>query len=312
MTAIYRALIDPLIAPLLRKTQWRHHPDGPAVPTGVGLALGGGFARGFAHLGVLQVLEESHVPISCIAGTSIGSILGAAYAAGVPLARMMAVCRNIRFKDFARWRISRLGLASNDRMADLIRDVFNTQTFESLLIPLAVLATDLGTGEPVVFSHGSLVDAIRASCAFPGLFEPVRIGTRCLVDGGLVAPVPTQAARDMGAGCVIGVSVGINNWDSTVPSNLFQVVARSISAVQKHQTQAWEAYADLVLQPDVVTIDWDDFARADEAIAAGVAVARKALPRIWALLEKSSGIAQETETFSWEQGSRLLEEVILR
>jgi NTE family protein len=310
--AIYRALIDPLLAPLVRRAQRGRHSDGPAVPTGLGLALGGGFARGFAHLGVLQVLEESHVPISCIAGTSVGSILGAAYAAGVPLARIMAVCRNIRFKDFARWRISRLGLASNDRMADLVRDVFDAQTFESLLIPMAVLATDLGTGEPVVFRHGSLVDAIRASCAFPGLFEPVRIGTRCLADGGLVAPVPTQAAREMGADCVIGVSVGFNNWNAVAPSNLFQIVARSISAVQKHQTQSWESYADLILQPDIQTIDWDEFARADEAIAAGVSVTRQALPRIWALLEKSAESVQEAETISSEPGSTSLEEVMVR
>ncbi len=312
MTAIYQALTDPLVAPVFRKAQQRCHSDGPAVPTGVGLALGGGFARGFAHLGVLQVLEENRVPISCIAGTSVGSILGAAYATGAPLARIMAVCRTVRFKDFARWRISRLGLASNDRIANLVRDVFNSQTFESLLIPMAVVATDLGTGEPVVFQHGNLADALRASCAFPGLFEPVRIGTRCLADGGLVAPVPTQAARNMGAGCVIGVSVGSDNWDSSVPSSLFQVVARSISAAQKHQTQPWESFADLVVQPDLQTINWDDFARADEAIAAGVAAARQALPRIWALLKKSSETARETETNSWEAGSRLLEEVIVR
>ncbi len=310
MTAIDQALVDPLVAPLLRKLQRGRHADGPAVPTGVGLALGGGFARGFAHLGVLQILEENHIPISCIAGTSIGSILGAAYAAGVPLARLIAVSRSIRFKDFARWRISRLALASNERMADLVRDVFHTQTFESLLIPMAVLATDLGTGDPVIFQHGSLVDAVRASCAFPGLFEPVLIGTRCLADGGLVVPVPTQAAREMGAGCVIGVSVGFTNWDSTVPSNLFQVVARSISAVQKHQTQSWESFADLVLQPDVQTIDWDEFGRADEAIAAGAAVARQALPRIRKLLEKSAEAVQAT--FSWEPNSSLLGEVIVR
>src|SRR5260370_21343811 len=139
-TAIHQALTDPLVAPLLRRAQ-RRHADGPAAPTGVGLALGGGFARGFAHLGVLQVLEENHVPISCIAGTSVGSILGAAYASGVPLARIIAVCRNIRFKDFARWRISRLGLASNDRMAGLGHDVFNTKTFESLLLPTAIVST---------------------------------------------------------------------------------------------------------------------------------------------------------------------------
>src|SRR5260370_30109925 len=105
-TAIHQALTDPLVAPLLRRAQ-RRHSDGPAVPTGVGLALGGGFARGFAHLGVLQVLEENRVPISCIAGTSVGSILGAAYATGAPLARLMHFCPTVRFNDFSRVRMRR-------------------------------------------------------------------------------------------------------------------------------------------------------------------------------------------------------------
>src|SRR5260370_41950028 len=123
MTAIQQALTDPRVAPLLRKAQ-RRHSDGPAVPTGVGLALGGGFARRFAHLGVLQVLEQNRVPISCIAGTSVGSILGAAYASGAPLARIIATCRTLHFRDIARWRVSRLGLASNHRLGDLIERVF--------------------------------------------------------------------------------------------------------------------------------------------------------------------------------------------
>ena len=147
---------------------------------GVALALGGGFARGFAHLGVLQVFEENHIAISHIAGTSVGSILGAAYASGAPLALIMATCRTLRFRDIARWNVSRLGLASNHRLADLIDRVFESRRFEDLKIPMAVVATNLNTGDPVVFTEGSLIDPIRASCAFPGIFEPVEIGTRWL------------------------------------------------------------------------------------------------------------------------------------
>src|SRR5438046_9913257 len=107
-----------------------------AMPSraGVGLALGGGFARGFAHLGVLQVLEQNHIPISHIAGTSVGSILGAAYARGAPLAKILATCRDIKFRDIARWRVSRLGLASNHRLSDLMDRVFRARTFEQLPI----------------------------------------------------------------------------------------------------------------------------------------------------------------------------------
>lgn len=292
-TAQHRTLIDPTLAPLVRKARRGRYADGPAVSVGLGLALGGGFARGFAHIGVLQVLEQNHIPISCIAGTSIGSILGAAYASGVSLARMADVCSHIRFKDFARWRISRVGLASNDRLADMVRDVFNGQTFEDLMVPTAIVATDLGSGDPVVFREGNLADAVRASCAFPGLFEPVQLGTRCLADGGLVAPVPAQAAREMGAGCVLGVSVHSNNWGSAPPTSLFQVVARAISATQKNQAATWECFADLILTPDVQSIDWDRFDRSEEAMAAGAAVTRSAIPRIVRLLEKSTNAATE-------------------
>lgn len=273
----------------------------------MGLALGGGFSRGFAHLGVLQVLEQYHVPISCISGTSIGSILGAAYASGAPLARIIATCRTIRFRDIARWRVSRLGLASNHRLGDLIERVFESRRFEDLRIPMAVVATDLANGEPVIFTHGSISEAIRASCAFPGLFEPVEIGTRCLADGGLVAPVPTRAARDLGAAHVLGVSVGLEDGGRGAPSNIFQVVCRAVNAAQKHQLEVWERHADLVLRPDVQSFAWDDFDRADEAIAAGAAAARRALPRIQKLLhpvreshsEFESRLEAEAQSYLW-------------
>jgi NTE family protein len=270
-------------------------PGGSPQRTGLALALGGGFARGFAHLGVLQVLEQNRIPISYIAGTSVGSILGAAYASGAPLARIIATCRTLRFRDIARWRVSRLGLASNHRLTDLIEQVFESRRFEDLRIPMAVVATDLATGEPVVFTHGNLSEAIRASCAFPGLFEPVQIGTRCLADGGLVAQVPTRAARELGAAHVIGVSVGLEDGHQGAPSNIFQVVCRAVSAAQKHQLEIWERHADLVLRPDVQSLAWDDFDRADEAIEAGAAAARRALPRIAKLLSPTQHSALEFE-----------------
>ena len=258
----------------------------PSQRPGIALALGGGFARGFAHLGVLKVFQKYDIKVSHIAGSSVGSILGAAYASGAPLERIMETCRTLRFRDIARWRVSRLGLASNHRLAALMDRVFGSRQFEDLKIPLAVVATDLSTGEPVVFTQGNLVDAIRASCAFPGLFEPVEIGTRCLADGGLVAPVPTHAARFIGAQTVIGVSVGMQDGRRGAPTNIFQVVSRAVSAAQKHQLEVWERHADLVLRPDVQFLAWDDFARADEAIEAGAAAALRALPRIENLLQQ--------------------------
>lgn len=275
----------------------RTQSESPGHRIGIGLALGGGFARGFAHLGVLKVLEQNHIPVSHIAGTSVGSIFGAAYASGSPLARILAVSRTIRFRDFARWSVSRLGIASNHRLADLIDRVFDSKHFEDMKIPLAVVATDLASGDPVIFRQGPLVEAIRASCAYPGLFEPIQIGTRCLADGGLVAPVPTQAALQLGAKIVLGVSLGTQDGNCTAPKNIFQVVARAVSAAQKNQTETWERHADLVIRPDVHTMAWDDFSRVNEAIEAGEAAARPAIPRIQkmlALAEHSAAVLSDS------------------
>lgn len=265
----------------------------PKLAPGIGLALGGGFARGYAHLGVLKVFEEQKIPIACISGSSVGSILGAAYASGTPLGQIIGKSREIRFRDFARWRVSRFGLASNDRLEQLLHRFFDSRQLEHLKIPMAVVATDLDTGDPVVFKQGGLAEAIRASCAFPGLFEPVQIGTRCLADGGLVAPVPTRAARELGAEIVVGVSVGLHDGRRDAPKNIFQVVSRAVSAAQRHQLEVWEGYADLVLHPAVHTIAWDDFGRIDEAIEAGASVARNALPQIRKLLDVLAESSQE-------------------
>jgi len=276
----------------------------PRLAPGIGLALGGGFARGYAHLGVLKIFEEHKVPIACISGSSIGSIIGAAYASGTPLGRIIGKCRDIRFRDFARWRVSRFGLASNDRLEQLLHRSFDSSQLEHLKIPMAVVATDLDTGDPVVFKQGGLAEAIRASCAFPGLFEPVQIGTRYLADGGLVAPVPTRAARELGAEIVVGVSMGLHDGRRGAPRNLFQVVSRAVSAAQKHQLEVWERYADLVLRPDVQNIAWDDFERIDDAIEAGATVARSALPQLRKLLD----ILAEYTRQAGKQGEYLIAE----
>lgn len=268
------------------------------------MALGGGFARGYAHLGVLQVFQENAIPVTSIAGSSIGSILGAAYASGADLPCIIEKCREIRFRDFAKWRVSRFGLASNERLGALVQKLFGTQQFEDLSLPLAVVATDLGTGDPVVFRQGNLAEAIRASCAFPGLFEPIQIGTRCLADGGLVAPVPTRAAREMGAEIVVGVSLGLHDGQRGAPTNIFQVVSRAVSAAQKHQLEGWERFANLVLRPSVQGLAWDDFDRIDEAIEAGAIVARAALPRVRRFLD----LQNEAESAFGKQGELLLAE----
>src|ERR1700687_1843085 len=171
----------------------------------IGVALGGGFARGIAHLGVLRVLEQERIPIDYMGGTSSGAVLAIAYASGHPIHEIVAQARATRFKDFGNWKLSWLGLASNQRLEHYPRKYLGVSTFEELRIPLTMAATDLSTGEPVFFTSGPLGPALRATCAYPGMFVPVEIEGRVLVDGFLVAPVPVDVLRNMGADVVIAI-----------------------------------------------------------------------------------------------------------
>ena len=157
--------------------------------------MGGGFARGFAHIGVLKVLSENRIPIDSLAGTSIGSLVAAAYASGCSIQEMAAAARTIRWSKFARWTLPRLGFATNERLEGLLLKTLRCRTFEQLKLPLAVVAADVTTGEAAIFREGDLVMPLRASCAFPGLFVPIEYGGRLLVDGAVVSSVPVWRFR---------------------------------------------------------------------------------------------------------------------
>jgi len=249
----------------------------------LGVALGGGFARGIAHIGVLKVFAQNHLPIDFIAGTSVGALIGAAFAAGTPLAEMERQASATRFKDFGRWTLSWLGLATNEPLESYVHRFFAVTRFEELKTPLAIAATDLGSGEPVYFTQGELGPALRASCAYPGLFLPVEHEGRILVDGFLAAPVPVDAVRQMGAEFVIAVSLASGPLEQK-PRNAADVIGRSFSIIQNYAHQSWRQEADLVVEPDVRRFFWDDFEKTPQMIAAGEAAARRALPRIRAAL----------------------------
>ncbi len=250
----------------------------------VGVALGGGFARGLAHIGVLKVLEDSRIPVCCLAGTSIGSIIGGAYASGATVAEMAAVARGVRWKNFGSWTISRRGLASNHRLEALVRRTFHAMLFEHLKIPMAIIATDLVNAQPVVFRTGELALAVRASCAYPGLFLPVSVDGSLLVDGMLVSAVPAEAVRELGADIVISVNLD-NIRYGLEPKNIAEVWARALSIATRAAEPVWRDQSDIVVEPEVRSFDWDDFERADELIAAGEAAMQAALPRLKRLLE---------------------------
>lgn len=174
----------------------------------IGLALGSGAARGLAHIGVLKTLTEADIPIDVITGTSMGAFIGAMYAAGVPVAQMEKVALEIDWLSMARLidpALPTSGLSYGKKLAAFMADLLPVRAFEDLRLPFAVTATDINTGEAIIIKQGDLLEALRASLAFPGIFAPVRFGRRFLVDGGLCNPIPTDATHNLGADKIIGV-----------------------------------------------------------------------------------------------------------
>jgi NTE family protein len=256
-------------------------PHGPVMPgpPKIGLALGGGFARGVAHAGVLAAFETSGIPIHCITGVSAGSIVAAAYASGATPAEIADAGCAMRFGDVARWSLCRMGFVVSERMKRFLERLLKRYRFEEMRIPLGVVATDLSTGESVSFrDSGDVFLPIRASCSYPGLFQPVRYQDRMLVDGAMSMEIPAALARQLGATHVI--SVHLPAQDRALPSNVFQVVNRCFQIMQTRTEESWRRDSDLVIAPDVRSIEWDGFACGPEMLKAGESAALSAIPQI--------------------------------
>ena len=266
-----------------RKTAPIISPHAPSI----GVALGGGFARGIAHIGILKVLEHESIPVRVITGTSVGALIGACYCSGLTPAEMEEVARNTRFTSFARWTLSRCGFASNDRMISYLTRTLKCKTFEDFRLPLGITATDFNSGEGVVFHSGSVIDPIRASCAYPGMFLPVEIRGHYYIDGMLSHPVPTRPAREMGADKVIAVHLKGTWARGGPPRNLFDVIGQSFAIAQDGMSSLWRGAADLIIEPDVAGFGYDDFKRASDLIKVGESAMRAALPQVRKWLESS-------------------------
>jgi NTE family protein len=248
----------------------------------VGLALAGGFARGIAHIGVLRVLKEAGIPIDCVAGTSVGALIGILHCSGAPLEEMEKIAVTTSFSDFGRWTPSWLGLATNQRMEKYLERMTPVKTFEELRTPLAIAATDLNAGVSVYYTRGQIVPPLRASCAYPGLFVPIQFEGRTLVDGFLTSPVPVEGAMLLGADVIIAVYLEAGNLEQ--PRTFTDVLSRSFTIIQRHADLAWRQQADVIIEPDVKPFVWDDFSRSPDMIAAGEAATLAALPEIRAAI----------------------------
>jgi len=264
----------------------------------IALALSGGAARGMAHVGVLRALVENSIPIDCIAGTSAGSIVAGSFASGMPLDEIEDFGRRLRWRDIGRVTMSRLGVQSNERLEQYLRARLPVTKFEELPIPFAAVATDLKTGSAVVMrDQGDVPFAIRASCTIPGWYVPVVDSHgRQLVDGGLVAVVPSSVARSLGADLVIAVDV--NKEGATFlgsSGSVIGVLLQSMMVFQKTASSYQLERSDLVISPKVGHIRWDEMGRAEELMAAGYEAGIESISKVRELIDAASRREPEEE-----------------
>jgi len=254
-------------------------PPKPLRPPLIGLALGGGAARGFAHIGVIQVLEEAGIPVGLVAGTSAGSLVAALYAAGrngATLARLALAMDESAITD---WAFPGRGLIRGEALARYVREQTGGKLIEQLPLPLGIVATDLDNGQAVLFQRGDVGAAVRASSAVPAIFQPVKIGTREYVDGGLVSPVPVRFARQMGAELVIAVDIS-SPPDGNATSDPFKLLLQTFAIMARSITQFELKDADVVLRPRLAGVSSADFTARQRAIDAGREAATAALPAL--------------------------------
>lgn len=249
----------------------------------VGLALGGGAAKGFAHIGVIKMLEASGIHVDVVAGTSAGSVVGALYASGMDAFAMQQAAISLDEAAIRDVRLFSGGLVQGKKLQDYVDGLVRQRPLERLRLPFAAVATELETGQRMVFRHGDTGAAVRASCSVPGVFEPVAIGGRHYVDGGVVSPVPVDAARELGADFVIAVDISSRS-DGTLPEDMVGIVERSVVIMGQHLGAQELARADVVIRPKVNDIGATDFAQKERAIMEGEKAALSAMPLIRARL----------------------------
>ena len=255
----------------------------------VGLALGGGAARGLAHIGVLEVLQKEGIPIDMIAGTSAGAAIGALYAQGKDasqikdLAVKMGRMQLLSLVDLA---LPRSGFVEGTRIKNLLKSIIGDIKFSDLSIPLSCIATDIRSGEEIVINDGSVLEGVRASISIPVIFSAVKWQDRYLVDGGLVNPVPVKTVREMGADFIIAVNVisDIGNRTRRAKKSkqpgMFQVMLQSIYIATYSVVRSSLEGADIIIEPQLTNIGYGDFHRIRDCISQGELAAQESIPEI--------------------------------
>ena len=294
----FRRLLLPLLATLVLGActhAAKPVPPPAAAPAPVklkiGLALGGGAAKGFAHIGVIKMLEASGIHPDVVAGTSAGSVVGALYASGMDAFALQQTAFGL---DEAKIRDVRLfsgGLVQGQALQDYVNQLLHKQPIEQLKMPFAAVATELETGTRTVFVRGNAGRAVRASSSIPGVFEPVEIHGKHYVDGGVVSPIPVDAARQLGADVVIAVDISAAP-DGRNPQDMMGIVGQSLTIMGRQLAAQESARADVVIRPDLGGIGPTDFEQKNQAILAGEKAALAAIPAIRAKLAAMAAARQ--------------------
>lgn len=257
--------------------------EAPRKEAKVALVLGAGAAKGFAHVGVLKVLETNGIPVHMVVGTSVGSFVGSLYAYGYPAYDLQKIAMGLEKGEIADLGVPDNGFVKGEKLEAYVNRMVRGATIEKLRIPFYAVATDIGSGEEMVFGRGNTGRAVRASCSIPGVFRPVRIGDRTYVDGGVVSPVAVDAARRLGAEAVIAVDIS-GGVSGAIPETTLDTIFQSIGVMYSKIAAAQLPRADVVIRPKVGYIASGDFTKRHEAILEGEKAAQAALPKIRALL----------------------------
>lgn len=249
----------------------------------IGLALGSGGARGFAHLGVLKVLHEENIPIDYIAGSSMGALIGAFYCSGLDLEKLYKIAKAFKRKYYLDFTVPKMGFIAGKRVKELIKLFTHGKNIEDLEIPLSVVATDLIKGERVIFTNGPIADAVRASISIPGIFVPEKKDGRLLVDGGVIDRIPVQVVKEMGADFIIAVDVSHVKRNEKI-STIFDVILQSIDILQEELVKYRKIETDVLLRPKLDGFSSKSFTHIEEIIKEGENIAKLHLPMIKSLI----------------------------
>lgn len=234
----------------------------------IGIALGSGGARGFAHLGVIKVLEQNQIPIDMIAGSSMGALVGSFYAAGINIDQLYKMATAFKRKYYLDFTVPKMGFITGDRVKNLIKAFTQNKNIEDLKIPLAIVATDIQKGKKVVFKSGPVADAVRASISIPGIFVPVQMDGQLLVDGGVIDRVPVSVVKEMGADIVIAVDVSQVKKNDQITS-IFDVIMQSIDIMQDELVHHRKIASDFMIRPRVEQYSSREFTNIEEIIKIG-------------------------------------------